>query len=112
MEHVAMKLEPKKAHCQHLQKEHRLFRSLAGVPGVPEALWYGEVDDHRVLVMTMLGPSLEETVTLSGPLNVQTVRRVAVRLLDLIEALHVNGVLHNDVKPANFLAAADGCLDA
>jgi casein kinase I family protein HRR25 len=69
---VAIKLEPcihkpkKKPsddlpyHPSPLLTESRIYKSLSGGPGVPYILWSGKRGDYNVLIVDLLGPSLED----------------------------------------------------
>ena len=41
-------------------------------------------------------------------LNEETLKHVTAELLDVIDFLHTNGVLHNDIKPENVLISSTG----
>jgi serine/threonine protein kinase len=61
-----------------------------------------EEDDCPWIVMEPLsGRTLRETLDAGGPLPVDEVTRVGLRLLDVLQATHRAGVVHLDVKPGN-----------
>lgn len=57
-EEVAVKLEPR--HDDHLENEIRIYKHLAGGPGIPSVCWFGTEDEYNVMVLERLGPSLDE----------------------------------------------------
>ena len=68
---VAIKLEPAIPHPSHptthsasgstpLQQESRIYKTLQGGPGVPWMMWSGKKDGYNVMVIDLLGPSLED----------------------------------------------------
>ncbi|HEY6494049.1 MAG TPA: protein kinase [Trebonia sp.] len=54
------------------------------------------------------GPSLAEAVAEHGPLPAPTVATLAAGLAEGLAAIHVTGVVHRNLKPANVLLAGDG----
>ena len=59
-EEVAIKLEPFKTRHPQLAYEYRLYCILSPAVGLPNVKWYGREGDYNVLVLDLLGPSLEE----------------------------------------------------
>ena len=54
------------------------------------------------------GPSLADAVAGHGPLPEESVMALAAALAEGLNAIHVVGVIHRDMKPSNVLLAADG----
>jgi serine/threonine protein kinase len=54
------------------------------------------------------GPSLDDVMTMHGPLPVPALWRLAAGLAEALQAIHVAGLIHRDLKPANVLLAPDG----
>lgn len=59
-EQVAIKLEHIRRGSGKLKLEAEAYRALAGGAGVPRVLWFDEECDYYVLVLDLLGPSLED----------------------------------------------------
>lgn len=57
---VAIKLEPAIARSSPLKQETKIYKSLMGGPGVPWMMWSGKQGDYNVMVIDLLGPSLED----------------------------------------------------
>ncbi|KAF7254920.1 hypothetical protein EG68_08234 [Paragonimus skrjabini miyazakii] len=103
-EEVAVKMENIYAKHPQLQFEHRVYRMLAGAVGIPQAKWYGASRTYWVLVMDLLGPSLEDLFTFCcRRFTMKTVLMLADQMLARIEHVHNKNLIHRDIKPDNFL---------
>uniref|UniRef100_A0A1D1YGL0 non-specific serine/threonine protein kinase n=1 Tax=Anthurium amnicola TaxID=1678845 RepID=A0A1D1YGL0_9ARAE len=103
-EEVAIKLENVKTKHPQLLYESKLYRILQGGTGVPNVRWFGVEGDYNVLVMDLLGPSLEDLFNFcSRKLSLKTVLMLADQMINRVEYIHSKSFLHRDIKPDNFL---------
>ncbi|XP_058213639.1 casein kinase 1-like protein 1 isoform X1 [Rhododendron vialii] len=103
-EEVAIKLENAKTKHALLLYESRLYRVLQGGTGIPNMRWFGVEGDYNVLVMDLLGHSLEDLFNLcSRKFSLKTVLMLADQMINLVEFVHSKSFLHRDIKPDNFL---------
>eukprot|EP01036_Dinobryon_divergens_P030494 gene30494-39745_t len=103
-EEVAIKLESVKSKHPQLLRETKIYRSLNGVVGIPSVRWYGTEGDYNVMVIDLLGKSLEDLFNDCGRrLNLKTVLILADQLLCRLEIIHTKCYIHRDIKPDNFL---------
>lgn len=103
-EEVAVKLESVHTRPPQLQNEYRAYKGLAGGVGIPAVKWFGIEGDYNVLVMDLLGKSIEELLhQCHGKLSLKTVLMLADQMLARIEYLHNRNLLHRDIKPDNFV---------
>ncbi|GAB2267730.1 Casein kinase 1-like protein 1 [Dionaea muscipula] len=103
-EEVAIKLESVKTKHPQLLYESKLYRILQGGTGIPNVRWFGVEGEYNVLVMDLLGPSLEDLFNFcSRKLSLKTVLMIADQMMNRIEFVHSKSFLHRDIKPDNFL---------
>ncbi|KAL9690163.1 hypothetical protein QQ045_010559 [Rhodiola kirilowii] len=103
-EEVAIKLESATTKHPQLLYESKIYRILQGGTGIPNVRWYGVEGEYNVLVMDLLGPSLEDLFNFcSRKFSLKTILMLADQMLNRIELVHSKWFLHRDVKPDNFL---------
>jgi len=101
-EKVAIKLETAKTRHPQLLYESRLYKLLnlggssVGIPGVK---WYGVEGDYNVMVIDLLGPSMEDLFNFCGrKFSLKTVLMLADQMISRVEYLHAKNFIHRDSK--------------
>lgn len=106
-ENVAIKLEPTKSRHPQLLYESRLYKITnpnGSAIGYPSLKWYGVEGDYNVMVMDLLGPSLEDLFNFCGrKFSLKTVLMLAEQMIGRVEYFHSRNFIHRDLKPDNFL---------
>ncbi|XWS64761.1 hypothetical protein CRYUN_Cryun05aG0031200 [Craigia yunnanensis] len=103
-EEIAIKMEPVKTKHPQLHYESKLYMLLQGGTGVPHLKWFGVEGDYNIMVIELLGPSLEDLFNYCNrKLSLKTVLMLADQLINRVEYMHSRGFLHRDIKPDNFL---------
>ncbi|KAI3691153.1 hypothetical protein L2E82_49372 [Cichorium intybus] len=101
---VAVKMENRQTKHPQLLYEAKLYNYLQGIVGIAGIHWSGVDIQDNVLVLDLLGPSLEDLFVYCGrKFSLKTVLMLADQMLTRIELMHAKGFLHRDLKPDNFL---------
>lgn len=102
---VAIKMEHKDSRHPILAHEYEIYQQIYRPNvGVPKIHYFGLEGDYKVLVMDLLGPSLEDIFNSCGrTFNLKTVLMLADQMISRLEYLHKRHYIHRDIKPENFL---------
>ncbi|CAK7217302.1 hypothetical protein SCUCBS95973_003101 [Sporothrix curviconia] len=106
---VAAKFELRKNDATQLRNEFRIYKKLDKCDGIPRIYTFGEMDFHKVLVMDLLGPSLESLFQdCNRRFSIKTTAMLALQMITRIETLHKHDLIYRDIKPENFLMGLPG----
>ena len=102
--YVAVKMQGKNAKSSELEKETYYLYTLKGF-GIPKILSFGIYGNYKVLVETLLGKTID--VLLKANKNkksrMKDICMIAIQIIERIEYIHNKNIIHQDIKPANFL---------
>jgi hypothetical protein len=86
-ENIAIKLELRSSN--HLENEYTIYKAIGNHISVPSVKWFGEEHGRRALVLSLLGPSLEDLFVASGcNFKLKTILVIADQLVCLILVLY------------------------
>ena len=90
---------------QEFQKEAKRLKQLSlGNPCLPEIYTYSNEFQVYYLVRELIeGETLSEKVRTKGKFAPQMVREILVKLLSVLEYIHQQGVIHQNIKPENII---------
>lgn len=101
---VAIKFEPRKTDAPQLRDEYKSYQIMSGSTGIPIVYYFGVESVYNVLVLDLLGPSLEDLFEISSrTFSIKTVCMLAIQMIQRIQATHERNLIYRDIKPDNFL---------
>jgi serine/threonine-protein kinase len=93
---------------QRFQREGELLGTLAH-QNIPQVYESGDQDGRRYLVLERVdGWNLAALMKRHGPFPAEVATALALRLARALEYVHLQGILHRDVKPSNVLLGRRG----
>jgi len=105
---VASKIEEKDSKKRSkILEEYKIYRILdiKGLKsGIPKIYSFYETPKFNILVMELLGDNLDSIfISYEKKFKLQTVLKLGIEILNLIENIHNCGFIHRDIKPNNFM---------
>ena len=105
-EKYALKFENRIKNYNLLQNEAAIINYLKG-PNIPFVKSYGFTSNYNILVMQLLGKSLENLLRERKVFSLKTVCMLGYQMINSLEYIHEKHILHRDIKPDNFVMGLD-----
>ena len=103
-EEAATKMESVETNYPQLLYESKIYRIQRGGLGILNVQWYGIEGGYNMMVLDILGPSLEDLFNYCGRrFHLKTVLMLVDQLLGRLKYVHTKSFIHRDVKSDNFL---------
>jgi len=68
--------------------------------GFPRIYFYGKYDRYHVMIMDLLGPSLEELFQkCNKKFDLKTVVMIGIQIIERLKYMHKKKFIHRDIKP-------------
>lgn len=100
---VAVKTEEQSGRHPMLLYEAKLLKHLEGGQGIAHVDYSGSEGGFNVMVMDLLGPSLEDLFSsCQRKFSVKSLMQLADQMITRLEYLHSKDFIHRDLKPDNF----------
>ena len=93
-----------------LKSESLIYKrcSIKKLVCVPTVYKYIETPEYNLLIMQLLGKSLNCIFEdCGGQIDIGTVMKIGVNIIDHLEKIHRIGIIHRDIKPNNFMFGID-----
>ena len=101
-EKYACKIEPKKVEQPLLDYEYKIMDYLRG-DYIPSIKLYGSSGDYNLLIMQLLGKNLNYYINKLQSFSIHTTAMLAYQIINILQYIHLRGIIHRDIKPANFV---------
>ena len=76
-------------------------------PNIPYIKSYGYSGEYNILIMQLLGKSLEDIFKEIKTFSIKSICIIVIQLLNVLEYIHNRHIIHRDIKPDNFVMGLD-----
>ena len=105
-EYFALKFESRSEGQSLLENEATIMSYLKG-PNIPSIKSFGYNNDYNILVMELMGKSLEDIFNAKNKFSVKTTAMLGYQMLNVLQFIHDRHIIHRDIKPDNFVMGCE-----
>ena len=105
-EYYALKFENREDGQSLLENEATIMSYLKG-PNIPSIKSFGYNNDYNILVMELMGKSLEDIFNAKNKFSVKTTAMLGYQMLNVLQFIHDRHIIHRDIKPDNFVMGCE-----
>ena len=105
-EHFALKFENLNSNSNLLESEATIMNYLKG-PNIPFVKSFGTSGNYNILIMQLMGKSLEDYINEKKTFSIKTVCLLGYQMINILEFIHNKHIVHRDIKPDNFVMGLD-----
>lgn len=100
----AIKFENSSVKTSLIEAENDIYQALKQGEGVPQIAWTGEYKKYKLMIMELLGPSLDKYfIFCNKKFSKLTTALIGTEMIKRVQYMHFKGFLHRDIKPNNFM---------
>ena len=102
--YVAIKIQGINSLVSQLEREAYFQYYLKGI-GIPKVISFGKIGKFNVLVQTLLGKTIDKLFKENNNYEskMKDLCMAAIQIIDRIHFIHSKNIVHQDIKPENFL---------
>ena len=101
-EYYALKFEINTEGQNLLESEATIMSYLKG-PNIPLIKSFGFYGKYNILVMQLLGSSLEDIFNKRGKFSIKTTAMLGYQMINVLQFIHDRHIIHRDIKPDNYV---------
>lgn len=80
------------------------MEDLKGIHGFPHVISQGHLKNQPYIILEKLGHSLKDLLKLNKKhFTIPCIINLGIKLIELLEKLHIKGYIHCDIKPDNIM---------
>ena len=102
----ALKFESRSEGQNLLEIEAIIMSYLKG-PNIPYIKSFGNNKEYNILVMELMGKSLENIINIRKKFSIKTTAMLGYQMIIVLQYIHDRHIIHRDIKPDNFVMGYD-----